>query len=97
MAYDKKSGKPPGCPAAAPDFARATGMPKDRQVGGTGAKLLANLPSNGTPGSNLAVANTTLGELCALKSGMTTLGTIGSTILASSLVGSGFMPYFLLN
>lgn len=37
MGYDSK-GKPPGCPAPAPDFARATGMPKDRQVSGTGAR-----------------------------------------------------------
>jgi hypothetical protein len=33
MAYGKGShGKPPGCPAGAPDFARATGKPNDRQL-----------------------------------------------------------------
>lgn len=32
MGYGK-GGTPPGCPKPAPDFARAKGMPKDRQLG----------------------------------------------------------------
>lgn len=33
MSYGKGDrGKPPGCPESAPDFARSTGMPDDRQL-----------------------------------------------------------------
>lgn len=67
------------------------------QVGGTPPKLISNLQSNGTPASSLAVAGTALGELSAVKTGMTTLGAIGSTIAANTLAGSGFVPYFVLN
>lgn len=67
-------------------------------VGTTGPKLIANLASNGTPQSNLAVANTPLGRLAAVKTGQTTLGTVGSTThTAASLSGSGAVPYFVLN
>lgn len=67
-------------------------------VGTTGPKLIANLPSNGTPASNLAVASTTLGPLSGIRAGQSTLGTVGTTThTAAQLTGTGFMPYFVLN
>jgi hypothetical protein len=68
------------------------------QVGGTGAKLIANLQSNGTPGSSLPVTGTPLGIISAQKSGQTTIGTVGSTThTLASLSGCGYAPYFVLN
>jgi hypothetical protein len=67
-------------------------------VGTTAPALIGNLQSNGTPQSSLAVSGTTLGPLGGLKTGQTTLGTVGTTThTAASLSGTGILPYFVLN
>jgi hypothetical protein len=66
-------------------------------VGTTAPALVAAVPSAGTPQSNAAVPGTTLGALSGTKTGMTTLGAIGTVYTAATISGWGWMAWFVLN